>query len=848
MDDNPRAALKRRLEPARGVRILDDVLDPEGLEEAAQLYAEIASGRTARRELELLGRLHRVRAAAISHLYGQVSRFREEVRLSWVLSARVFAMEPDAVEEAVRDDFESVEAWWTTGPDGTEADTATFFEELGHEAAEIGRSSTDPRFRLYTLALLRVTDRLLPEGDSRRPQLLVNLGSDGVGLAFDTQNQSLLEQAIGDCRTALCCLPPREQEARVGTLSNLGQGLILRHQLAENSLDLAEGLCCLWRALVSPTRFEHSERLLHFVSDLLNQLVSPDITSADVKAAAGHTRAGWRKQAGNESVAAVVDALAESAWQLWKAHKDPDQLDEAVLLSRDAASATAPGHPELVNRLDRLAQLLADVYRSKKDDESYQQALAATRRATEVPSATAADRTVVLGNLAQLQYDRYSHTHDVDHFTELVTDAQRAIDTALDDFQRAERLSWLGVAYWEHYQGHADEAVLLEGIALQQQALALLTGETAAERRRPTHLLRLSALLRARAERTGEADDLDAAVQTARQAADTAGKDSLGAALANLAAAYGTRYEMRGDRRDDQEALAAGQRAVLMAPSGHRDHALHLSNLALMLLARHRREPSELMLAQSVSSAREALRATDPNDPDLPRRLNCLLLALSSLAETPSAGQAVRDELTVVATELAAVTDASYVWRTAFLLNAGAVLWTAYMDGNDSQRQKALDLFEEAADNVAAPPAWRLSAEQYLAHCALWEEDVQRALDHYARAVDLLPLVASRRLRRTDAEHWLQEFAGIARDAAACAVAVGEPERAVGLLELGRGILLGQALDARTDLKALRDRSPQSADRFLELCELLAVDEDPADPAEFGTPVPGASEIGRAHV
>lgn len=91
------------------------------------------------------------------------------------------------------------------------------------------------------------------------------------------------------------------------------------------------------------------------------------------------------------------------------------------------------------------------------------------------------------------------------------------------------------------------------------------------------------------------------------------------------------------------------------------------------------------------------------------------------------------------------------------------------------------------------------------------------AAEGYAAAVRLLPRLAGRRLGREDAQYWLGRFAGVAADAAACALAAGDAGSAVTLLESGRCVLAAQALDSRGDLSDLRERAPGLAERFRTL-------------------------------
>ena len=64
-------------------------------------------------------------------------------------------------------------------------------------------------------------------------------------------------------------------------------------------------------------------------------------------------------------------------------------------------------------------------------------------------------------------------------------------------------------------------------------------------------------------------------------------------------------------------------------------------------------------------------------------------------------------------------------------------------------------------------------------------------------------------------------MAGLASDAAACCVRAGLVDRAIEFLEQGRGVLLGQALDMRTDLTVVGALYPDLAGRFVALRDEL---------------------------
>ena len=74
--------------------------------------------------------------------------------------------------------------------------------------------------------------------------------------------------------------------------------------------------------------------------------------------------------------------------------------------------------------------------------------------------------------------------------------------------------------------------------------------------------------------------------------------------------------------------------------------------------------------------------------------------------------------------------------------------------------------------------------------------------------------MAPRSLGRRDQEYWLGEMSGLAEQAAAACLQAGRLDRAVELWEQCRGVLLGQALDLRSDLDDLAERHPGLAAEF----------------------------------
>jgi hypothetical protein len=102
------------------------------------------------------------------------------------------------------------------------------------------------------------------------------------------------------------------------------------------------------------------------------------------------------------------------------------------------------------------------------------------------------------------------------------------------------------------------------------------------------------------------------------------------------------------------------------------------------------------------------------------------------------------------------------------------------------------------------------------------------AVEGFTAAAELLGRVAPRSLTRSDQEHLLDAMGGLGSEAAACCIHAGQRDRAVELFEQGRGVLLGQALDTRTDLTALAETHPELASRFAALRDELDSVDEPA--------------------
>ncbi|MFI5659863.1 CHAT domain-containing protein [Streptomyces sp. NPDC051684] len=172
--------------------------------------------------------------------------------------------------------------------------------------------------------------------------------------------------------------------------------------------------------------------------------------------------------------------------------------------------------------------------------------------------------------------------------------------------------------------------------------------------------------------------------------------------------------------------------------------------------------------------------------------------------------------------------------RALHLISLGRSLRDA-ADAYDSREALAdsVAVYREAATITAASARVRTDAAAWWGYGAHKLGDLHGAKEGLSLAVSLLDEAAWRGLSRDDQERVLTEYGTLAADAAAVAIELGAPEHAVELLEQGRGVLLAQGLELRTDFERLYACSPELAD------ELASV-QDALDSAARTGPTTGA--------
>jgi len=319
--------------------------------------------------------------------------------------------------------------------------------------------------------------------------------------------------------------------------------------------------------------------------------------------------------------------------------------------------------------------------------------------------------------------------------------------------------------------------------------------------------------------------------------------------LSNLGSTLKMRYDRTGSARDLDDAIAALQQAADAAPGGHLDRIGALSNLGGALLTRFRLTAIAGDLDDAIAALSHALDAeTTPTGP-LDRARALLNLGAAIMERLKSTG--TTGDLDVALNHLRQAVEAltdDHPTRAVCLLNLGNALYISYkLTGKEADLDAAINSQRAAYEMKTAAPIVRGRAAQRWGRWALDEAgDRSAAVEGYSAAVGMLPLIAWHGLDQATREEALSNWAGLAADAAASAIADGQPERAVELLEQGRSLLWTQALQIRTDLSLLRKAAPELAAQLeqarQELDGEMPATPITADPAGVDLDLSGQSQ------
>ncbi|WP_328907864.1 CHAT domain-containing protein [Streptomyces sp. NBC_00234] len=426
---------------------------------------------------------------------------------------------------------------------------------------------------------------------------------------------------------------------------------------------------------------------------------------------------------------------------------DPDDLYEAVGISRDVVAQLPSHSPHLAHGLSTLgSSLMALRQREGGTREEFDEVVDLFRRAApgDPKGAAAAGRNLALALVLRCQ--RGGRTQDLHEAVDVLTQALSAsgdpeqlvlvraalgnalrarftvigdgadLDAAITHLtavvaatgevssRTATRLLAPAMALYARYglDPRRHSADLADALRLLRQAVTLLPRS---HPERPVALSDLGMVLTKRYQAIGRPEDLNEAIQACRDAVTLTPEEHeiLGVRLLNLGMALGLRHELIADGEDLRQAQECRDRAARLPGLGRAHQAALLGSTAISLMTGFERaaDPSA-QLDEAVRYFRDALALTPAADPLVQRRRHNLSMALITRCRVANRLSDAREARDLADAVIAALPADSPELPAALEVAAGARMSSVRALLSSAVKDEAVALIRRAVD--ATPP------------------------------------------------------------------------------------------------------------------------------------------------
>ncbi|MFF5365365.1 CHAT domain-containing protein [Streptomyces scabiei] len=674
-----------------------------------------------------------------------------------------------------------------------------------------------------SISHLREAASSIPPDHSDRLMCLSNLGHALLERFQHGRTESDLIAAIGHLEKAADSAPAGHHHLST-CLYTYGRGLLVRYAHTGVDEDLGAAFDRFRAAASVNTRSgPDPSRLASFASGLHEQF---ERRGALVYLDAAITLGGEAVEAvavGQSSHAGLLSNLGAMRLTRFERSRDANDLGAAVDCFHRAQQETPIGHPNHISLLSNLANALRLRFEKDGDIADLQAAVQAGEEAMAGTPERHPARARRLSNLSAALMTRFGHgraTEDLDAAIEYARQTVGASDEG--DLRHATYLGNLGGALHSRSSWRGTASDLVDAISYFQMAVRLTPADRPDRQR---NLFLLSDALYTRFERYGAARDLDEAIQSGQEAVRRTPPDHPRRArhLSHVCAALLARFRRDGDAADLDAAVETGREAVDLGVGIATLRASFLSNLGNALLSRFHTANEVADLDAAVAVGREAaglLPGDHVNYGGVTSNLGNALLdrfeVTGSLSDLDEGVECLRRAVDASSPEQFGQGEVLYNLGQALILRA------AQNESVMDDRHEAVSAWLRASAVATAAPSVRVKAARAAARALDQDGDTTGAADAAEAAVRLLPHVVPRSLERNDQQDALSGFSGLAGYAAALALTVphnaprARAERALCLLETGRAVLLGQAMESRGPLTDLTRQHPTLAELFVQ--------------------------------
>ena len=668
--------------------------------------------------------------------------------------------------------------------------------------------------------------KLSPHDHPQRAGYLMNLA-----LAIQSRSERLastvdLGRAI-DLMDGAVTLFPEDHPDRPICLNNLGSALQARFKLMESMTDLNRAIEANEEAVrTTPNDDLYKAARLNNLGTVL-QLAFTRLGSIDylTRAIDVSQEAVNRTPSGHPARSTRLTNLGIALQMRFDRLGDIDDLKKAISIQDLAVTLLRNDHPQRAGYLNNLALAYQGLFERENSMRDVDRAIEIYEEVLELTPIDSPDRASYLQNFGFALETRFKQKGLEQDLERAISVAEAAVEAIpRDHSHRATCLNTLGNVLQDRFERKGTMHDLNRAISIKEEVVKLTPIE---HMFRGSYLRDLGGALLRRSERTGSGIDLDLAITANEEAISSMPLDfpERLSSLHNLGVALRFRFEKTAQMSDLNRAVSLNKDALDSIGNDHPHRGGHLGSFGCALTRRFEHSRCVEDLDQAIAAQEEAVVMTPP---DVPDRIICLVnlgVALQYRFQHLGSMQDL-DRAIIVNEEALMLIPDDHPNRALCLTNLAAAYQRRYeQTGSLEELERAIAANDQAFNIETAPPTIRIKAAQLAANL-LGKVDLVRASCLLKRAVELLPSISPRTLNRTDQQHNLSNFVGLASDAASYALETGGSAfDALQLLEIGRGVMASLYLEVRSELTLLEELHPALAVEFKHLRDQIDAPE-----------------------
>ncbi|KAL2169484.1 hypothetical protein VTG60DRAFT_6028 [Thermothelomyces hinnuleus] len=598
-----------------------------------------------------------------------------------------------------------------------------------------------------------------------RDQILIDILHDHAVRQYnqylETRELEALQTAIQAARVAANLIPPLRSHPRRTDILRTYHKLLCEHlEQTSNRMDMADALLAIDRALdFLPDDDPYATEAMNLMVNIYQILLS----------------------------------VANLFLGYFEKHRLDHDLEQGCQLLRRALERAPNDTPRLFFWYGKLGYYLQNVYDQNQNVDLLTESIEICRRGlVVVPDGDGASRAALLETQANALQNRAKRNNSIEDLDSAISLSFDAVGVTPDSPEKNQYLTNLGCRLEDRFDRLNRVEDLRDAIRVSRSALPTPSGPANLFTNGIKHNIGVKLLKLYNVDKQDAT--FDEGFSLLREAVETMQPpgDAPALWLNSLASAYRSRYwRNREDLDNLNTAIDHQAEAMERLPRKSPSWPGYASNMAWLLRERAERIRNQGDLREALSFVEDAAALVPENHV---HRCHIMfsLARLYTLAHT-------------------------FDFGGMFEVRIDDVRW------NPPWEDRSIPLYLESLDDPLGDPMSRMVAAVQLMAIFRERGENARAIEIGEQVLDMLRRTNTRLLSRDDQQRLTADFSDIAVETCALSIRAGEsPARALELLELGRGLILGLLIEDRNDVSGLAATHPEHAARFERLRDAVS--------------------------